>query len=310
MTKKDIIIVSVAMTTYNGEKYLREQLDSIYSQTMVPDEVVVVDDCSTDGTITILEEYKQKYGLKYYQNQFNIGYNKNFERAIGLCKGEYIALSDQDDIWLPEKIEHTYKKLKEYPENEPSLVSSFSTLVNERMEVLSEGKFTSGGWQLNFSRYSSQGCTLMFNRALKDIILPIHQDIMFDAYIGFTASLIGNRYYLGESLMLYRIHSNNAFVKKDTLSLMQRIKRKLHFYLPCWFSKTRYRFLLTMKANLRDRIKPNRLSYLDKIISLYEIRPIKRCIVFATISEVPLINRIKTCSLLLIKSLFGIKDIY
>src|SRR5574344_2136916 len=98
-------MISLALPTYNGEKYLREQLDSIFNQTMVPEEIVVVDDRSTDSTIQILEEYKQKYGLKYYINEQNLGYNKNFEKAITLCQGDYIALCDQDDVWLPEKIE-------------------------------------------------------------------------------------------------------------------------------------------------------------------------------------------------------------
>ena len=75
-------MISLAMPTYNGERFLREQLDSIYNQTIVPDEVIVVDDCSTDGTISILEEYKKKYGLKYWVNEKNLGYNKNFEKAI------------------------------------------------------------------------------------------------------------------------------------------------------------------------------------------------------------------------------------
>jgi glycosyltransferase involved in cell wall biosynthesis len=93
-------MISLAMPTYNGERFLREQLDSIYNQTIVPDEVIVVDDCSTDGTISILEEYKKKYGLKYWVNEKNLGYNKNFEKAISLCTGDYIALSDQDDVWF------------------------------------------------------------------------------------------------------------------------------------------------------------------------------------------------------------------
>ena len=100
--------ISIAMATFNGEKYLREQLDSIYSQTLLPYEIVAADDCSTDRTTEILEEYRIKKGLKYLVNEHNIGVVKNFEKAISLCQGDYVALSDQDDIWFPEKLEKSY----------------------------------------------------------------------------------------------------------------------------------------------------------------------------------------------------------
>lgn len=98
-------LVSIAMATYNGEKYLKEQLDSIYAQTYKNIEVIVCDDCSSDKTVEILDEYKEKYGLKYYINEKNLGFKKNFEKAISLCSGDFIALADQDDIWIESKIE-------------------------------------------------------------------------------------------------------------------------------------------------------------------------------------------------------------
>ena len=97
-------LVSIAMATYNGEKYLKEQLDSIYAQTYKDIEVIVCDDCSSDKTVEILDEYKEKYGLKYYINEKNLGFKKNFEKAISLCSGDFIALADQDDIWIENKI--------------------------------------------------------------------------------------------------------------------------------------------------------------------------------------------------------------
>ena len=82
--------VSIVMATYNGSLHLREQLDSIYSQTRIPDEVVVVDDNSTDGTLKILDEYHHKYGLLYLKNKVNLGVSRNFEKAICNCCGDYI----------------------------------------------------------------------------------------------------------------------------------------------------------------------------------------------------------------------------
>ena len=99
-------MVSIAMATYNGEKYLREQLDSLVKQTYSDLEIIICDDCSHDSTSQILHEYAEKDSrIKLFFNEKNLGFKKNFEKAISLCNGEYIALSDQDDIWELNKIE-------------------------------------------------------------------------------------------------------------------------------------------------------------------------------------------------------------
>ena len=99
-------MVSIAMATYNGEKYLKEQLDSLLNQTYSDLEIIICDDCSHDSTSQILHEYAEKDSrIKLFFNEKNLGFKKNFEKAISLCNGEYIALSDQDDIWELNKIE-------------------------------------------------------------------------------------------------------------------------------------------------------------------------------------------------------------
>ena len=104
--------VSIAMATYNGERFLREQLDSLLNQTYRNLEIIICDDCSTDSTAGILSEYAKKDSrLSFFVNEKNLGFKKNFEKAIGLCKGEFIALSDQDDIWEANKIEMELKAI-------------------------------------------------------------------------------------------------------------------------------------------------------------------------------------------------------
>src|ERR1700748_3070750 len=94
-------LVSVAMCTYNGEKYIRQQLDSILNQTWRNLEIVIVDDGSSDDTFAIISEYAEKDSrIKCFKNEVNLGFNKNFEHAVELTTGDYIAISDQDDIWL------------------------------------------------------------------------------------------------------------------------------------------------------------------------------------------------------------------
>ncbi|MGN0728895.1 glycosyltransferase [Treponema sp.] len=98
--------VSIALATYNGEKYLREQLNSILSQSIQDFELIACDDCSTDSTLQILNEYVEKdIRIKVFANEKNLGFKKNFEKAILLCSGDYIALSDQDDIWTEKHLQ-------------------------------------------------------------------------------------------------------------------------------------------------------------------------------------------------------------
>ncbi len=301
-------MISLAMPTYNGEKYIEAQLDSIYNQTMIPDEVIVVDDRSTDGTVAILDRYRQKYGLKYYVNERNLGYNLNFEKAISLCSGDYIALCDQDDVWLPDKIEKSYMKIIEYPQEIPALVSSFNSKDISILETGQGRKMKNRDWKYNFALYTSQGCTLMFNRKLKEIALPIPSQIMYDAYLGFVASLTGNRFYIGEQMMYYRIHEGNAYAQKADKSLLSIIKRNLHKYIPLWFGVKRYHAIKDVRNRFQETTPPEKLKYVDTILSLYEVNKIRRIFILCRIKEIPLMLRIGSVFLLIIKILFIIND--
>lgn len=314
MNKERKDIISLAMPTYNGEKYLREQLDSIYAQTRVPDEVIVVDDCSTDGTVEILEEYHKRYGLKYYINEHNLGYNKNFEKAISLCSGDYICLSDQDDVWLREKIEKIYRKITEYDKKEPSLVSSFSMSCNEALVpfkgVINKHR-KGGGWRLNFDCYATQGCTIMFNSSLKEHILPIPANTMYDAYIGMTASMIGNRYYIPEFLQLYRIHSGNSFVKVGETKKLKTIIHKLHAYLPfSIYEKTHYDYIRTALENNRPCLIAERLDFINKVLKMYEVGSLHRLFIFSMLPDISFKQKLKTSIGLFLKTILFIDDTY
>lgn len=205
-------MISLVMPTYNGETYLREQLDSIYGQTLVPDEVIVVDDCSTDGTVEILKEYSIKYGLKYFINDTNLGYNKNFAKGISLTNGDYICLSDQDDVWKPDKVEKTFNKLVEIENGKPACVSSNASPTDKNLNIIAESLCPTidSTYEQSLYWYAFQGCTLMFNKRLKDLLFPFPDDFNFDIYIGIYSIFAGNRYHIGEPLMLYRQHGKNA----------------------------------------------------------------------------------------------------
>ena len=125
-------MISIALASYNGENYIREQLDSILLQSISDFELIICDDCSTDNTYQILEEYKARDSrIHIYRNEQNLGFKKNFEKAISLCKGEYIALSDQDDIWLVDHLKILLDKI-----NNHSMVSGNAIMVDSNNKEL------------------------------------------------------------------------------------------------------------------------------------------------------------------------------
>lgn len=232
--------ISIAMATCNGGKYLREQLDSIYAQTRVPDEVVVCDDCSGDDTVRILEEYRRTRGLRFFANETRLGVNQNFGKAIRNCTGDCIALSDQDDVWLETKVEKLHSRLREIAaDGRPSLVTS------ERMDIDGSGRVLgppkvrpdNDSFAVTLLGHKMQGCTYMMDRKLAELVVPLPEgrEAMFDTYIGLVAAMVGNKYDIGEPLMQYRRHETNVFGRKGgprTLesSIRQRFTPYLQFY--------------------------------------------------------------------------------
>lgn len=301
------------MPTYNGEKYLREQLDSIYAQTMIPDEVIVVDDCSTDKTVEILKEYSQKYGLKYYINEKNIGYNKNFEKAIKLCSGDYIALSDQDDVWFPNKIQASFEAIKRFPQDKPALVSSFCEQVDASLKPVRHDYSTpqEGDWRLNLTRYNAQGCSLIMNRALLKFIIPFPDDMIYDAYIGLTASMVGNRYYIPQKLMYYRLYGGNSLASdspKPQFALSTRISQ-LKRYVPFWYPKEpHYSYFKKINKYQNDNFIPNRVPTLEKVIRIYEVGKLHRLFLFLSLKGPCISYKMKVAVGMIIKMLLFIKD--
>ena len=126
-------MISIALCTYNGEKFLQAQLDSIEQQTLLPDELVVCDDCSSDGTIDILEKFRKRasFPVHIHPNKINLGSTQNFEKTIRLCTGDIIALSDQDDVWRPNKLERLKDALQANPD--AGYVFSDAELVDEHL---------------------------------------------------------------------------------------------------------------------------------------------------------------------------------
>lgn len=228
--------ISVVMTTYNGEKFLAKQLDSLFSQTYPPKEIIICDDCSTDKTSTILEAYKQKLGIKYFINNQRVGVVNNFKKAVSLASSEnYIALCDQDDIWLPKKLETSYKAIQLLDDGlTPAMIYSDAIVIDEEDRIISP----SFNNELGFDKYQHcfktllfgnfvLGCTIMMNNPMKTIFLqmPSKPDYNHDAWITLAGFTFGKVNRLSESQILYRKHSNNV-----TFSNYKKSKRIKRFF--------------------------------------------------------------------------------
>lgn len=206
--------VSVAMITYNGEKYLREQLDSILTQLLEQDEVVVSDDGSTDGTRTILNEYQKKDNRIKVVEGPRAGIKKNVEHALKQCTGEVIFLSDQDDIWKANKV----KRVLEVMEQEKSmLVIHDAEVFKEHPKQITVESFfafrdAKAGVIKNIWKNSYIGCCMAFQRELLDKVIPIPDNIeMHDQWIGILNDFyFGKSVFLKEPLLYYRRHGENS----------------------------------------------------------------------------------------------------
>jgi glycosyltransferase involved in cell wall biosynthesis len=228
--------ISVALASYNGANYLKEQLESVYAQSLLPDEVIVCDDCSTDNSIEILNEYKEKYCLTYFINEKNLGFVKNFEKAISLCSGDYIALSDQDDVWFPQKIEFLYNEMitcEIKNPDQPIIVHHDVYIVDENLKnngirfLKKKGK-VAGLRDLLFGNSKVQGASSLFNRKLKELCFPLPDNVpLHDLYMSYVCACFGIRKLICEPLMLYRQHANNQ-IGVDSFSIYRRVSKFLN----------------------------------------------------------------------------------
>lgn len=216
--------ISIALCTYNGAKFLPEQLKSYLAQTRLPDELIVGDDGSTDETVALLKDFAKTapFAVRLEINEKNLGSTKNFERTIALCTGDLIFLSDQDDVWHPQKVE---KFSAEFEKSENvGMVFSDAELVGENLESLKHNLWDfsfppadrraarSGNlFELLLKRNVVTGATMAFRASFKDDLMPIPIHIpnfIHDAWIALVIAAKGKIVFIEESYILYRQHSN------------------------------------------------------------------------------------------------------
>lgn len=199
------------MATYNGAKYLQAQLDSILCQTQQPDELVVCDDGSTDATLELLEAFRHQapFAVHIYRNEANLGYIKNFERALSLCTGDIIFLSDQDDVWLNSKIETISREFAS--DSESWVLVNDAELVHEDLSTTGltvAGQFISAGVGVE---HLLLGCCIAFKSELKPLLFPIPSHIHgHDGWINTLGNTLQCRRFVPAVLQSYRRHDANT----------------------------------------------------------------------------------------------------
>lgn len=214
--------ISIAMCTYNGERFLAEQLGSFLQQTRLPDELVVCDDASQDGTGTILKNFADQapFMVRLFKNEENLGFAKNFEKAVSLCQGDLIAFSDQDDVWLPEKLACFEEAFQENPD--VGCAFSDAAIVDENLQPMGFSLWEQAGFKFlpkyapkEFTRIFSRrtailGAVLTFRSTLRDTILPLPQYWVHDEWIPFAASILMGVVFINHKLVIYRQHSSQC----------------------------------------------------------------------------------------------------
>ena len=220
-------MISVAMATYNGQKYIKQQLDSIIAQTLPPSEIIIVDDVSEDNTVEIVKKLSEKTTIPIYvyMNEENSGVAKSFHRAVQLCQSEFIAFSDQDDIWYLNKLEILFNKLNNLPHKQ--LIFSDVEVVDKNNVSLNYTQWDAHGFtKKEQARYNSghelevvlkrgvaNGMAMLFRKSLlegEEIYNDFWTYFLHDGYLERKSALMQSSIVLDRPLVRYRLHDNNV----------------------------------------------------------------------------------------------------
>ena len=262
-------LVSVALCTYNGEKYLSKQIDSILRQTYANIEIVIVDDCSTDKTLSIISSFQKKdRRLRYFVNEMNLGFNKNFEKASKLCSGEFIAICDQDDVWLDHKIERLLEAI-----GNKLMVYANSAIIDDQDKQTGRLMIDSDRPQEEYLSYKTilinnfvSGHNLLFRKEALSYVFPFPEVGFYDWWMGFVMLYENKLAYCNEVLTWYRVHdtsvTNSLPVKsiKRKVDIMKKecetiIEELSFFETYSGLKPADAKFLKTLKRGMYEKLK-------------------------------------------------------
>lgn len=225
-------MISVCIATYNGEKYIRQQLESILSQIGNSDEIIISDDGSSDSTLSIIESLNDNR-VKIFTNEEFHGVNGNFENTLSRATGDYIFLSDQDDVWLPNKVEICLNYLKKYDCIVHDGYITDENLAIQSDNILNESKLN--GFINNFLHNNYTGCCMVFRAKVLNRILPFPKTRYFfhDHWIGLICELKMKTAFVPDKLIYFRRHgdNNSTVTQKSNRSIFTKIFARLQLLL-------------------------------------------------------------------------------
>lgn len=265
--------VQILLATYNGGKFLREQLDSLFNQTFQDFTILIRDDGSTDNTLQIIEEYQQKYSAKIIilkDDKQNVGATQNFNLLLEKSSGDYIFFCDQDDVWLNEKMEFSLKKIQSLEDKDnrtPCMVYSDMKAIDEEGNIVAESV-----WQqlrlhpkyFTLNRLLAQniphGCTMVINKAMRNLAFPIPKDaILHDHWMALLAVTTGKFVAVETPLVLLRNHSENVTRKKTSFT------DKLNRFAGNFLSKAEYEYFIKIRTTQAKALLENHQNHLNKL---------------------------------------------
>lgn len=268
-------MISVAMTTFNGEKYIEKQIESIIHQSLPVDEIIVCDDGSTDHTVELLK----KYDVTLIQNFQNLGYKLNFKQAMEKCNGDYIFLCDQDDIWEKDKVKDMMHIMESH-KNIHVLASSFTYIDGQNQMILTtlnKGYSNNNLYNKEVAKndlvsvltnefiYGNyfQGCALVMDKQTRDFVVHHFDDrLPHDWIISLYASIDGGMYFYNKSEFKYRIHSDNSIgVSTLNQSATQHVNRAYQFEERYQKARDALYVLDVLKSNCIDYYMQNEKKF-------------------------------------------------
>lgn len=211
--------LSVVVCTYNGARFIDEQIGSIINQTLKPNQIVISDDGSTDNTWEKLQQWQSHYPeiIELYRHPNNVGFNRNFSFALSKVNGDYVALCDQDDVWYENKLSVLSQYATNYPnislfQHSEDIMVETKKSRNEDSRVVSHWKSYEGsGCGILFVLNRLTGHLLFFKTSLLQYILPIPSNVIYDWWINVIVGIKGTTKFVPEKLMAYRLHDNSAY---------------------------------------------------------------------------------------------------
>lgn len=227
--------VDILLATYNGEKYIKEQVESILNQTYENIQIIISDDCSTDNTRQVLKEYENNEKIKIFYQEKNLGYVKNFEFLLKQVKSNLYMLSDQDDVWKKEKVEKSVEKIESekldlvfgdlevVDENLNTLYKSY----NRYMHLIHKIKKYQKDYRLQYLYNCMTGCTIISRKNWIDKVLPFPTNskyMIHDYWLGLVIALNGKVGYIEEPYILYRQHRKNQVGSKKASKTASKLE--------------------------------------------------------------------------------------